>query len=255
LTKELNIMKKKNKALLLLTLLVLAGFIAVGNWYERINESIDSKEEFRKLYQGFNTGGNQLHITGTIRLLDKEQNDKLTEETSFEYVSSSLAYYSRLDYVQTFSDGQLAVQLDTVNKYVMVSPVEAQQMQAAGNAMFPFEQFLSDTSQFKVHLTAGEREGWRWLRINSELNPEIKTCMIIYDPLSYEVKEVEVEWWKEPVLEEEIDEKKCWLSKIEYRYHATSSLNIRERIGRILKVNKDKIELTERYKEYNYYGL
>lgn len=248
-------MNKKYRILLLAGLLVSAVVVAIGKWKAGEKASPDPKEEFRQLFSKFNSGKLSLHLTGTIRLFDKEQSNRMVEETSFEYIISGSGYYSRLHYLETFFDGRLVLQLDTLNQNLRVTEVGREKQKELEGAVFPFEQFIQDTSQFRIHLEAGEKKESRWLKLVSELHPEIKSCQIFYDPVNYEVKEVEVEWWKEPQLSEAVDENKCWVARINYRYHPPADLNVKEKMDRIIRVSKRGIEPREKYKQYNFYGL
>ena len=65
----------------------------------------------------------------------------------------------------------------------------------------PFERFMHDTSGFKINASISEKNQERVLTIVSELNPEIKSSMIYYDPVTYRIKKAEIEWWKDAVIE------------------------------------------------------
>lgn len=244
--------------LLLLIVFVLSGFFAIGksnNWWRRFDttNSIDATEEFRKLYMRFSS---PIHISGTIHVFDREENDKLVEETSFEYVADRSASYTRLDCLQTLFDGNLVVQIDTLNRVLSVSEADTDALPVNETA-FPFERYINDTSTFRVQLTAGEEKGLRWLRIKSDLSPEIKSCVIRYDPVSGNIRETEIEWWKEFVAVENMTENKCWVTKISYLYHPVPDVakEVKQKTDRIIRIKKKNIEPQQAYKEYTFYGL
>jgi len=61
-----------------------------------------------------------MELAGTIRVYDGENKYALKEEKTYHYIRAGRQYYSQLSYLQIFCNGEILLQLDTVNKVVSV---------------------------------------------------------------------------------------------------------------------------------------
>jgi len=247
-------MNKRKFFIPIAVLLVLSGVFAIANnnhWLtpdHNKNELPDAKEELRKLYAIYNKQDTSLTINGIIRLYDRENKDALKEQTPFSYSKKGKRVFNQLGYLQTFFEDSLIVQLDTVNKYIAVSKITEGVQESVQNGL-PFERFMQDTSTFKITATVSEKNKERALTVISELNPEIKSSVIYYDPVTYKIKKAEIEWWKEaPIYDKEAVSKKIWLTIMEYTYPA--GMSNPESIKEIIVWKDGKPEPAKAYKDY-----
>jgi hypothetical protein len=112
---------------------------------------------------------------------------------------------------------------------------------------------MQDTSTFKIEATLTEKNNKRILTIKSDLNPEIKLSAIYYDPVTYKINKVEIEWWKETMLNENKDaEKKIWLTVMDYSYPVSPGMPVAEKIKKIITMKDGKAEPTPAYKDYQF---
>ena len=252
-------MSKKKIILPVLLLFVVSGLFAIAKNYHWFGLDIsknktdlpDAKEELRKIYGLYSKPDTSLSIKGIIRLYDRENKDALKEQTPFSYSKKGMQVYSQLGYMETFVDDSIVVQLDTVNKYIIVSKTDMSQVQASSQPGLPFEKFMQDTSAFKVEVTVAEKNKQRTLTIKSELNPEIKSSIIYYDPVSYKILKAEIEWWKEAIVYENEDtDKKTWLTIMDYTYPLAPGLTVQEKIKKIIVWKDGKAEPAPAYKDY-----
>jgi uncharacterized protein YneF (UPF0154 family) len=210
---------------------------------------INGKEELKNIYRQYMNMDSGLQVSGTIQLYDEEKKNLLVETTTFETSRMGRNSYNRLSYQQTFMNDSLMVQLDSVNKSIVVSRVNNEAIVPVNQSTFPFEQFMSDTASFQISVSVLKDGNDRILTLVNDLTPEIKSTRIYYDPATYSIKHVEMELWKNAIREKG-EENKCWLSKINYDHTSIGAINGKESIERIIKMNGAKIELTEAYKDY-----
>ena len=237
-------------------LLVLSGLFAIANnnkWLTPGNakdELPDAKEELRKLYTIYSKQDTSFNINGMIRLYDKENKDVLKEQTTFSYSKKGKDVFNQIGYLQTFFDNSLVVQLDTVNKSIAVSKIE-EGVQIPVQSGLPFEKLMDDTSTFKISATVSEKNKERALTVISELNPEIKSSVIYYDPGTYKIKKVEIEWWKEAMInDQEEANKKIWLTIMEYTYPVSLGTSGPKSINEIIVWKDGKANPTKAYEGY-----
>jgi len=251
-------MNKKKLIIPAVIILVMSGLFATANNYHWFGINTGSpadlpgaKEELRKLYAKYSDPAASFNINGTIRLFDKENDDKLKEQMPFGYSKQGLQFYMRIGSQQTFFTDSLLLQLDTTNKYMIISAVNKESVPVPPSGVLPFEKFMQDTSIFKIEAVVSEKNKERALTIKSELNPEIKVSTIYYDPVTYTIRRAEIEWWKEAtVYNNEDGRKKIWLTVIEYSYPASPVLPVTERIKKIIVQKNGKIEPVPAFSDY-----
>jgi hypothetical protein len=239
-----------------LALLVTTGLLAMVNsnhWFGSKapgkNEFPDAKEELSKIYAVYGKADTSFTMKGRIRLFDREQKDSLAEEMPLFYCRQGAAFYGQLGYMQSFFDDGLLVQLDTVNKYIIVSKVEKEAAPVASSG-FPLEKFMEDTSAFKIQAAViDEKSTERVMTIKSELTPEIKSTTIFYDPVTYVIKRAKIEWWKDALVAGE-DGNKTWLTVIEYSYPAGRQVPIAEQVKKIITRKNDEVAPAPGYQNY-----
>jgi hypothetical protein len=255
-------MNKKKILIPLAVLLILSGLVAIAGNYHWFGLNIvnkttadlpDAKEELKKLYTVYSNPDSAMHIEGTIRLFDRENEDAFKEEAKFSYSRKGKQLFSELGPIQSVMADSIIVQLDTANKYILVSKIDGAAELPAQAAGLPFEKFMQDTSAFKIEAAVSEKGKERALTIKSELNPEIKSSTLYYDPATYRISHAEIEWWKEAIVyKDEDSQKKTWLSVIRYTYPLSSGKSAAEEIKKIIVINKEgKAEPAKAYNDYS----
>lgn len=251
-------MNNKKIKLFAIALLLLSGllvFAASHNWLNNrragVTDLPDGKEELKKIYAAYLDKDSAFNISGKIRLYDEENNNAFKEETNFHYIKTGQQYYYELGYLQMAFDGHLFVQIDSLVKSVSVSKVPDSILLKTAQSGLPLESLMNDTSANKMNVTVSETNKLRTLKLSTELNPDIKSFSITYDPLSYKILSAQIEWWKKesPVNESESD-KMVWLTKMDYTYAPLHNFSVESFVNKVLKVEKDNIVLSDLYKDY-----
>ena len=136
-----------------------------------------------------------------------------------------------------FDGDSLFVQVDTVEKYIMVSKVQ-DTAKAPVEIGVPYEKFLRDTAAFKIELVLTGKNTERSISIRSELNPDIKSSIVYYDTTSYRIRRMETIWWKEGVVyNDTASQKKTWLSVMDYTYAPVQATLVEDAIRRYITIN------------------
>ena len=209
----------------------------------------DAKEELNKLYTAYIKKDAALDIKGSIRLYDEEHDNTLKEENSFRIIKQDSQIYTRLSYIQTFVRGELAVELDTVNRTILVSKLDPAASTAIANHALMLGQWFSDTARFKMTGSVTASSNTRTLRLQTEMNPEIRSCSITYDTVSYRVRQAEIEWWKQGQIADTSAVHRTWLARIDYVYLPFSGLDSSQRIDHVIRISGQIIPALE-YKDY-----
>lgn len=207
----------------------------------------DLKQELKNLTLRY--ADSSLHISGVIRLYDLENDGQFKEESPFTFIRNGKSYFSQLDYLCQFANESMIIQLDSINKSIVVSKNEGLDISLSGD-LFPFDQYFTDSAEFRVTGTVAEKGKQRILELRSDFTPAIKVTRIVYDPVTYTIKETEIEWWKEQLFREEKDGKKCWLTKIDYSYGKPGSTSIDSLINSVIET-QPKIKLKGSYSDYS----
>lgn len=191
-------------------------------------------------------------VAATIRIYDPENKSALKETRTFRYCRSGAGYYMQFSYLQTFCDGNWVVQLDTVHRQIGVARV-APGASMAGAAFMggSLETLFSDTARFRVYGTVTTGSGsQRRLRLQSELNPEVRSATLYYDTLAYRLDRSEIEWWKPSARPDDKDNSRVWLAKIEYRYPPAEKVDIPGRMRAIVNTEGQTVRIGAAYSDY-----
>jgi len=240
---------------------VLCGLLAIGSiavagshagWllrYAGRDAGLPSaREEFKKLYERSMRQDSSIDLSGTILLYDGENRSKVKESNVFHFIKNTTGSYSQLGYLQSFSDGELLVELDTVNRLLVVAGGRQQtgimKTQPSVDALF------SDTAAWRVTGIISERDHQRVIRFSSNLNPAIRSYSLIYDPATYRPTGAEIEWWKDAVVYDTTHTNRVWITRISYQYHPPSELHVDEMIGRIITLENGHAVPAGTYKDY-----
>lgn len=251
-------MKGMNKYIALLLLaVVVAGSVWGVTQYRKLADGregktveTDGRPVLRKLYQHLydNEAYDQ---EGNMLLYDREKGRELVEQTPFRSIRMGDAFYTQLAGQFTYVCKEKYIQVDTVTKVITVSeaiPVTGGKSLQSG--LLPFEQFLEDTAAFKIKVTAIEKDGQHTLRIINELMPEVKSTTIFYDPVTYAISKMMIEWWKYPPGSAGFNTKAVWENEIIYQYGKTDAIDICEEAREIVQVRRHKVEARGRYQDY-----
>lgn len=252
-------LKKIFLSVLLLSLLTAAT--AGYHWWKGSDRAVISPaapremppvaEEFQKLMRSYRRAADTLaSVAGTIRIYDQENNSALKETRAFRFVRCGAGYFMQLSSLQAFCDGKWLVQLDTANRQIAVSKAPAGGPDEMMTMVAPPERLFSDTARFRIRGLVEPEEGGRSLRLESELNPEIRSSTMFYDTASYQLNKAVIEWWKPgTALDDRGD--KIWLVKIDYRYPPAEKIKIREKIRSIVSIDARGVTPAAAYRDYN----
>src|SRR4051812_44851384 len=120
--------RRKFITLVLCGLMAITGIAMAGNyagWFYQYGgrKAVlpTASEEFRKLYERFMQQGSTIDMSGDILLYDGENRSGAKERNSFHFIKNGMASYSQLGYIQNYCNGKLLLQLDTVNRLIIVA--------------------------------------------------------------------------------------------------------------------------------------
>jgi hypothetical protein len=216
------------------------------------NEYPPVKEEFARLYDRLNGKDSTLNLSGTIRLYDSETPNSIKETTPFSFTRSGSSFVSLLGSMQTMSNGHVFIQLDTTNRYLMVSPIDENALSSSAKAVMPFDALFSDTATFRMSGKVGGSATERFIELTSDFSPEIKSMTIYYDPANYMITHAELQWWKNNMIPNNAKEPDTWITKIQYSYPLFIGLDIEDKISDIITINKNTVEPAAPYRDYRF---
>jgi hypothetical protein len=236
-------------------LLIGAGSVVIAKgWLNKekpvIVELPDANTEWQKLVQHYQqlqqTTG--LNLQGTIKLYEGKSPDLVKEQSNTIIRNKGNQFFYSVSDVRYYCDGTMLLQVDHINKMAVLSKAVQGNY---GPQVFPhIDPSLSpDQKKFGI---AGQVEGddsERRLTMQSELNPEIKKYTIVYDPANYNMKSVEIEWWKSHLNDNKSDN--FWITKIQYTHLPAVELDMEEQIRKIISVEKGQITLIGAEKDYS----
>lgn len=250
-------MHKRKIGILIILVVTVSGLALAGSkagWFTKpttVAELPDAKDEYKRIFDRIKSDTN-VNIGGTITLYDGEKPSGIKEKTSFLYIKKEGQFYSQLSFLQTFCDGKLVVQLDTMNQVIVLAEAGKDKGSKKGAMQPSLDELFNEKADFKItgKVTQANNND-RTLSFQSDFNPEIRSCALTYDPTTYQVKRAVIQWWKDGgVMEDVADSNRIWISHIDYQRQVTSAININEEISKIITIKKDKIEPAVKYQDY-----
>lgn len=241
---------------LILTGVALSAIAARRHWFGLGNNNKAqvlpaARDEYNKLSAAFATMDSSLHLEGVIELYDTQNPGEIRETLPFSYLKNGNALMAMLGGIQTISNGNLVLQLDTINKYIALGQLTDSTQHALQASLLPFDQLFGDTSVFKVRATVANAGQQRILSIQNERIPEIKEFRVIYDTTTYQVQSCEIEWWKKNAVQAgEKEMQKTWVTKTHYRYLAATVFQPEEEMKKVIMLKENVLQPTEAYKNY-----
>jgi hypothetical protein len=253
-------MKRNRNIFLVIILLFVSGLVALaanndwlGSGGNNDDDLPDAKAELMQLYATYSRPDSSFAMKGVIRLHDNENENLLKEETPFQYIKIQSQYYCRLGYMQTFCADSLLVQLDTLNRQIVVAKFDPAVLAGLTGSLLPFEKFMKQKADFKFDVSIAGGKKQRTLTVRNDLAPEIKRASVSYDPDTYRIISSEIEWWKDALAGSgESDQNKTWVTRIEYEHGAAAGEPIVTRINKIFTVKNGKIEPAPVYMGYEF---
>jgi hypothetical protein len=103
---------------------------------------------------------------------------------------------------------------------------------------------MADTSFFKIASIPGDRPA---IEIFNDYQPEIKSCVLMYDPQNYIIRQAVIQWWKQPGS---IENREYYRTVTDYQYNTAAAINIDELLRSIVTVNRKKVEVNSAYEGY-----
>jgi hypothetical protein len=250
-------MQKRKILLIIVMVVTVSGLALAGSkagWFTKsitVNELPDAKDEYKRIFDHIKND-TCVNMEGVITLYDGEKPSEIKEKTAFRFMRIQEEFYSQLSFLQTFCNGKLVVQLDTVNQVIVIADAGKREVNGKGRMQPSLDQLFNENADFKI--TGEVREGnnnERIISFESDFNPEIKSCALTYDPATYLVKRAVIQWWKDGgTMVEAADSNRVWISHIDYQRQPASAINIDEEINKIITIKKDQIEPALKYHDY-----
>ena len=207
-------------------------------------------DEYKRIMARYLGADSDINLSGTIRIYDGENKFSLREEKGFHYSRKGGQFFAQLSRLQTFCDGKLVLQLDTLAKSVIVNKAPSGRLSIGAPTMQPFDRLFSDTARFRFSGEVSGQGVMRTLRIVSDFSPEIRSFSLIYDTATYRLSRAEVEFWKRGTLPGDQTADRIWLAKIEYHYGVPAVLEMEKKIRQVVGLEHNGIRLRDTYKDY-----
>lgn len=230
---------------------IMLGCVAVGfgAFYFAGNNDKEQKlpdvaNELQQLIVHNSLQDSVFSIGGDIRITDSEDDSHVKEQSSFYVFKKDKQYYSQLSSQEIISDGVLSVQMDSVNKYMVVARAENIATESA-KQILPVDEQMIDTANVKAAVTM--KGIYREISYTNLLTPEIKVTHIIYDPATYKLKSAKIEWWKHPEMPGSTG---LWITDITYNDNLSRHLDINAKMKSVLAFKNDQLVIAERFKTY-----
>jgi hypothetical protein len=247
------------KTLLLSAFLIpVSGIITAAVWrhlrktnFPGVVESVmpAAGTEYGRILERFRGPDSTMDLSGTISIYDGANDNMLKEEKPFRYVRYGNQYLSQLSCLQTFCDGDLVLTVDTLHRRMTVTELGPATRRNADLFGASPAILFSDTSKFRLSGIVEQQQGLRILSLHSDFNPEIRTCRLIYDTLTYRLHRTEVEWWKDR-SGRDTTRGHIWLARVDYRYRSRGSMDIAREIRTFIDVGRTGVKPTARYQGY-----
>jgi hypothetical protein len=236
---------------------VLSGVALAGSragWFNTsvtVNELPEAKEEFKHICDRMKSDMN-VNLTGTITLYDGEKPAEQKEKTTYRYIRKEEKFFSQLSYLQTFCNGGMTVQLDTIDQVIVVSNISTGKRKKKGMMQLAPDMLFDEKADFRIMGNVSQTiDDERIIALQSDFNPEIKSTALTYDPITYQIKHAVIKWWKDGgALKETINPNQIWISHIDYQWLPATDMNIDEEINKIITINKGQIEPALKYQNY-----
>lgn len=240
-------MRIKNLKIWMLVIGMVAGLVSFAGLHQWFNKPeklplVDAQDVFRKLYSRFGDPEKKLHISGTVSL---QEGSLVSESVTFEFFRDGHNVYHRFDGIQHISNKNVALQLDTVSQYLIITNPDKEFSKKQKAGILPFEALTQDTSSFKI--SAGNVNGEPSIEVINDFQPEVKSCSLVYDPDNFIIKRAIIHWWKQPGS---IDNKEYWETIIDYQYHDNLVKDVEAMLQHVVTVTKRTVEVNAAYSNY-----
>lgn len=243
--------------LVIILALVVSGMAIAGSragWFKTsktINELPDAKQEYKRVVDRF-MGDSIINIGGAVTLCDGESPSVIKERLAYRFIKHHDQYYSQFGPVLSLCNGKAVVQLDTMNQLIMVANVIPEKGKKNRGIQPSLDVLLDENADYKIVGKVTQRNNnERSLTMQSDFNPQIKSCELTYDPKTYRIKRAVIQWWKDGGSGlGRTTQDQVWISNIEYQQLSGGDINISEEINKIITIKKDQIKPADKYQNY-----
>jgi hypothetical protein len=249
-------MQNKKVIIFIVLAVAVSGLAVAGAWWGRfansrvVKELPGAKEEYQRIYDRFKND-TSMSLDAVVTLYDGNDPGTIKEKTTCRYIKQQEKYYSQFSYLQTYCNGNLIVQLDTVNQVIVISPIDEGRKKGKRSLQPTIDMLFSEQAGFRITgKVTQNNDNEREISFQSDFNPEVRSYDIIYDPATCQVKRAIIQWWKEGAAPETASGDPVWISHIDYQPMPAVNMNIEEEISKIITIKKDKIEPAVKYQHY-----
>lgn len=237
------------KSIVIVAVMLGCGAAGLGAFYLAGNNDKEQKKpevtsELQQLIEHNGLLDSAFSISGDIRIMDSEDNNRVKEHSNFWFVKNGMQYYSQLSSQETISDGVLAIQIDSVSKYMAISRADTGVAESMKHVL-PISKQIIDTANIKANVVV--KGANREIVYTSVLTPEIKSARVVYDPATYKLLSAEIEWWKHPEMSGATG---LWVAHISYNISTSKQLDINAKMKSILVFKNEQLVIAERFKTY-----
>lgn len=222
----------------------------------------DPWKEVEKIVEAYyNKDG--VNYKGTMKLIDgNSETSKVLEQMNFEYSLLGDEFYYKMGDFESVSKEDLLLVIDNQSKSISVAPQKVHQDQ---KALFNPDQFKKLLEQKSATAKITMEDNQKILTIDSIQDPTIQGYRIYYDPVSYQVKKMEIGMVRFSSLGDEADtelqsaeksdEEDSYTYFLEVNYSEIRSLSLRKSEfhpeNKFITVTNNSFQLTPAYHSYS----
>lgn len=149
----------------------------------------DPWKEMDQLVKAYYTADG-VSYTGIIKLIDDNgDKEKVIEQHPFQYDQYKSSYYYRLASMEFVNKENILVAVDTVNKTIVISPVQVQQAKNKA-PLFGIEEFKKIMEEQKADAKVTQLGDQKILTIDNIQDPSIQGYRIYYSPSTYRISKM-----------------------------------------------------------------
>jgi hypothetical protein len=209
----------------------------------------DPLQECRNVLTRSGIANATLHVTGELSWYDEANPENTRQQTTFECVRNSDAFFSKVGAQTVFSNGKNVLQLDTDNRMIVVTKNREDISMSPEAGAQLLSRMLEDTAQGKLHVAFSRDGNQPVLTLESETIPQMQNCKLYYDASTYALKRVVIRSWREKAPTETFGTNVI-VTDIRYRFESYHGFEKSQTMESVADINGTNIQLAPKYKAY-----
>lgn len=184
--------------------------------------------------------------TYNIRLFSEKDPSVFLEQYECTYYTGKGQVYSRLGAAETYCNKDMLINADLDSKVVSILPSQPDLLRTGMPAL---KEMKKKATAMQGQLSIIEENGADVLLYKNDLDPDVKSYRVYYDPFSWAINSVKMEVWKEDAFLQEKPEP--LIMEIQFSPLKTLS-DFPEKFGRsrFLQLKNDTLALRDEYLDF-----